>query len=60
MQNNPNLERKQIIEVWDWHDGYSKSKEAKKVYRKIRKAKEKENTMKLIVNTTPRLNKSIR
>jgi hypothetical protein len=48
MQTNSNVEKKQIIEIWDWHDGWGKSKEAKKVYRKIRKAKEKENTKKMI------------
>jgi len=41
MQTNPNIEDKRIVEIWEWHDGYSKSCATKKVFRKLRRKRQK-------------------
>ena len=48
MQTNDNIEKKEIVERWEWHDGYGKSCSTKKVYRKIRRAKAKRIIKKII------------
>ena len=48
MQSNDNIEKKEIIERWEWHDGWGKSCATKKVYRKLRRAKTKERSEALI------------
>ena len=39
MQSNPNKEDKNVIEIWEWHDGFGKSPATKKVFRKLRRKK---------------------
>lgn len=41
MQTNQNIEEKNIVEIWEWHDGYSKSNATKKVFRKLRRKRQK-------------------
>ena len=41
MQTNPNKEDKRIVDVWEWHDGYGKSPATKKVFRKLRRKRQK-------------------
>lgn len=48
MQTNDNIEKKEIVERWEWHDGYGKSCATKKVYRKLRRAKTKGINKRLI------------
>ena len=55
MQINPNLEKMKYCRYGWYFDEMSRPE--KKVYRKLRKAREKEVTMKMIANTTPLLHK---
>jgi hypothetical protein len=42
MQTNPNIEKKQIVEVWDWKDyRYDYNPWGKKYYRRLRRKREK-------------------
>ena len=41
MQTNQNREEKNIVERWDWHDGFGKSPATKKVFRKLRRKRQK-------------------
>ena len=41
MQSNDNIEKKEIIERWEWHDGWGKSCATKKVFRKLRRKRQK-------------------
>ena len=41
MLTNPNREEKNIVEIWDWHDGWGKSCATKKVNRKLRRNRQK-------------------
>ena len=49
-QTNPNIEDKRIVEVWDWHDGYSNSRPTKKLFMKIRRKRQKVYLDKLMEN----------
>ena len=42
MQTNENREEKNIIEIWEWHDGWGKSNSTKKLFRKLRRKRQKE------------------
>ena len=48
MQTNDNIEKKEIVERWEWHDGWGKSCATKKTYRKMRRAKAKKIIEKII------------
>lgn len=47
MQNKPNLEKMRDCKHFLWFDELGRV--GKKIYRKLRKAKEKERTMKIII-----------
>ena len=52
MQTNPNKEDKRIVEVWEWKDGYSNSCATKKVFRKLRRKRQKRILDKAIEEVT--------
>jgi len=37
MQTNPNIENKNIVEKWEWDDGWDKSNSVKRLYRRLRR-----------------------
>ena len=41
-QTNENREEKNIVEIWEWHDGWGKSSSTKRLFRKLRRKKQKE------------------
>ena len=49
MQTNDNIEKKEIVERWEWHDGWGKSGSTKKVFRQLRRAKTKRLLKKMII-----------
>ena len=51
MQRNPNKEEKNIVEIFEWHDGFGKSPATKKVFRKLRRKRQKRELDKDIQDT---------